>query len=76
MACNSCDTGEGFKASYCEDCERWTFHMRGRYVLIAMGIATAAVVAVGLAIVQPELIGPLAAVGGVSLAKRALAILI
>ncbi len=76
MACNSCDTGEGFKASYCEDCERWTFHLRSRYVLIALGIAAAAVVAVGLAIVQPELIGPLAAVGSVGLAKRALAILI
>ncbi|MDO8431553.1 MAG: hypothetical protein Q7S58_03995 [Candidatus Binatus sp.] len=75
MACHSCATGEGFKASYCEDCERWTFHLRSRHVLIAIGIVGAAIVAVGLAIVQPELIGPLAAVGGAGLAKRALALI-
>jgi hypothetical protein len=45
-------------------------------VLIALGIAALAIVAVGLAIVQPELIGPLAAVGGAGLAKRALTALI
>jgi hypothetical protein len=76
MACHSCETGEGFKASYCEDCERWSIHLRSRHVLIAMGVAVVAIVAVGLAIVQPELIGPLAAVGGAGLAKKALAILI
>jgi hypothetical protein len=76
MACHSCATGEGFKASYCEDCERWTLHMRSRHVLIAIGIVGVAIVAVGLALVQPELIGPLAAVGGAGLAKRALAFIV
>jgi len=76
MACDSCETGEGFRASYCEDCERWSIHLRSRHVLIAVGVAMVAIVAVGLAIVQPELIGPLAAVGGAGLAKKALAILI
>lgn len=73
MACSSCDPGESFSASYCENCERWTFHARKHHVFIAAGVMVAAVIVVALAVLQPELIAPVAAVGGGTLLKRAIA---
>jgi len=75
MACNSCDPGETFSASYCDDCERWTFRARKHHVLIAAGLFAAALVIAGSAIFQPELIVPMVAVAGGGLAKRAIALL-
>jgi hypothetical protein len=75
MACNSCDPGESFSASYCNDCERWTFRARRPHVLIAAGVLAAAVVIVGVAIIQPELIAPIVAVAGGGIAKRAISFL-
>jgi len=75
MACNSCDPGEAFSASYCDDCERWTFRARKHHVLIAAGLFAAAVVIAGIAIFQPELIVPMVAVAGGGLARRAIALL-
>ena len=76
MACNSCDRGESFSASYCDDCERWTFRARKHHVLIAAGVLVAAVVVVGVVILQPELLAaPLVAVAGGGLAKRAISFL-
>ena len=72
MACNSCDPGEAFSASYCDECERWTVRARKHHVVIAGALLVAAVVIVGVAIFQPELIPGLALVGG-GLAKRAMA---
>jgi len=73
MACNSCDPGESFSASYCDDCERWTFRARKHHVFIAAGLLVAAVIIIGIAVIQPELIAPIAAVGGGGLLKRAMA---
>jgi len=75
MACNSCDPGEAFSASYCDDCERWTFRARQHHVLIAAGLFAAAVVIAAIAIFQPELIVPMVAVASGGLAKRAIALL-
>jgi len=75
MACNSCDPGETFSASYCDDCERWTFRARKHHVLIAAGLFAAALVIAGSAIFQPELIVPMVAVASGGLAKRAIALL-
>ena len=47
MACNSCESSGRFRASYCDDCERWTFHVDKRDLLIAAGLL--AVGAVGCA---------------------------
>ena len=38
MACNSCESSGRFRASYCDDCERWTFHVDKRDLLIAAGL--------------------------------------
>ena len=76
MACNSCDPGESFSASYCDDCERWTFRARKHHVIIAAGVLAAAAVIVGVAILQPELIAPIVAVAGGGLAKRAISFLV
>jgi hypothetical protein len=73
MACNSCDPGEAFAASYCDDCERWTFRARKHHVAIGAALFAAALVIVGVAIFQPELIVPMVAVAGGGLAKRAIA---
>lgn len=75
MACNSCDPGESFSASYCNDCERWTFRAQRHHVLIAAGVLTVAAVIVGVAIVQPELIAPMVALAGGGIAKRAISFL-
>ncbi len=75
MACNSCDPGEAFSASYCDDCERWTFRARKHHVLTAAGLFAAAAVIAGIAIFQPELIVPMVAVAGGGLARRAIALL-
>jgi hypothetical protein len=75
MACNSCDPGESFSASYCDDCERWTFRARKHHVVIAAGVLAAAMVIVTVVILQPELIAPIVAVGGGGLAKRAISFL-
>jgi cytochrome b subunit of formate dehydrogenase len=72
MACNSCDPGEAFAASYCDECERWTFRARQHHVVIGAALFAAAVVIVGVAIFQPELIAPMAALAGGALVKRAL----
>ena len=73
MACNSCDPGEAFSASYCDDCERWTLRARKHHVFIAAGLLVAAVIIIGIAVLQPELIAPAVAVGGGGLLKRAMA---
>jgi hypothetical protein len=52
MACNSCESSGRFRASYCDDCERWTFHVDKHDLLIA-----AVLMVVGAVIVlQPELL--------------------
>ena len=51
MACNSCESSGRFRASYCDDCERWTFHVDKRDLLIAAGLMAVAAVIV----LQPEL---------------------
>ena len=76
MACNSCDPGETFSASYCDDCERWTIRARRHHVLLAAGVVAAAAVIVGITILQPELIAPIVAVAGGGVAKRALSFLV
>ena len=64
MACNSCESTSRFHASYCDDCERWTFHVDKHDLLIAAGL-----MAVGAVIMlQPEL---LLAPVGFALARRA-----
>jgi hypothetical protein len=63
MACNSCESTGRFRASYCDDCERWTFHVDRRDLLIAAGIVAAAAVIM----LQPEL---LVAPAGFALARR------
>jgi hypothetical protein len=64
MACNSCESSSRFHASYCDDCERWTFHVDKHDLLIAAGL-----MAVGAVIMlQPEL---LLAPVGFALARRA-----
>jgi hypothetical protein len=63
MACNSCESTGRFRASYCDDCERWTFHVDKRDLLIAVGIAAAAAVIM----LQPEL---LVAPAGFAVARR------
>ena len=75
MACSSCDPGESFSASYCDDCERWTFRARKHHVLIAAGVIATAVVIVGIVVFQPELIAPVVALAGGGLAKRAISFL-
>ena len=75
MACNSCDPGESFSASYCDDCERWTFRLRKHHVLIAAGVLVAATVVVGIVFLQPELLAPIVALAGGGLAKRAISFL-
>jgi len=75
MACSSCDPGEAFSASYCDECERWTVRARKHHVVIAGALLAAAAVIVGIAIFQPELIVPVVAVAGGGLAKRAIAFL-
>jgi hypothetical protein len=62
MGCNSCDSTGRFRASYCDDCERWTFHVDKRDLLIAAGLVAIAAVIV----LQPELLAP----AGVVLARR------
>ena len=76
MACNSCDPGESFSASYCDDCERWTFRARKHHVLIAAGLLVAAAVVVGVVIFQPELIAPIVAIAGGGIAKRTISFLV
>ena len=76
MACSSCNPGESFSASYCDDCERWTFRARKHHVLIAAGFLVAAAVVVGVVIFQPELIAPIVAVAGGGIAKRAISFLV
>jgi hypothetical protein len=76
MACSSCNPGESFSASYCDDCERWTFRARKHHVLIAAGLLVAAAVVVGVVIFQPELIAPIVAIAGGGIAKRALSFLV
>jgi hypothetical protein len=63
MAYNSCESTGRFRASYCDDCERWTFHVDKRDLLIAAGVAAAAAVIM----LQPEL---LVAPAGLALARR------
>jgi uncharacterized paraquat-inducible protein A len=75
MACSSCDPGEAFSASYCDECQRWTFRARKHHVVIAGALLAAAVVIVGIAVLQPELMVPIGAVAGGGLAKRAIAYL-
>ena len=63
MSCNSCESSGRFRASYCDDCERWTFRVDKRDLLIAAGL-----LAVGAVVVlQPEL---LFAPVGIMFAKR------
>ena len=76
MPCNSCNPGESFSASYCDDCERWTFRARKHHVLIAAGLLVAAAVVVGVVIFQPELIAPIVAIAGGGIAKRAISFLV
>ena len=75
MACNSCDPGEAFSASYCDECERWTVRARKHHVVIAGALLAAAAVIVGVAIFQPELIVPIVALTGRGVARRAVALL-
>ena len=65
MACNSCESSGRFRASYCDDCERWTFHVDKRDLLIAAGLVAVAAVIV----LQPEL---LVAPAGIMFARRAI----
>ncbi|HXW84162.1 MAG TPA: hypothetical protein VEJ86_07140 [Candidatus Binataceae bacterium] len=69
MDCASCDSGTGFTAHYCSECGRWTFHVEKRHALMAVALMAGTAVAVGLVILQPELI-PLVG-GAIALAKRA-----
>ena len=62
MACNSCESTGRFRASYCDDCERWTFQVDKRDLLIAAGLVAVAAVIV----LQPELLAP----AGFVLARR------
>jgi hypothetical protein len=71
MACHSCESGDGLRARYCDDCGRWTFHADPRHVLIAGAIMLAATVVVVVALIQPELVVPLMAGAG-ALVKRIL----
>jgi hypothetical protein len=64
MACNSCESSSRFHASYCDDCERWTFHVDKRDLLIAAGLMVVGAVIM----LQPEL---LFAPVGFALARRA-----
>jgi len=63
MACNSCESSSRFHASYCDDCERWTFHVDKRDLLIAAGLMVVGAVIM----LQPEL---LFAPVGFALARR------
>ena len=65
MACNSCESSGRFRASYCDDCERWTFHVDKHDLLIAAGLMAVAAVIV----LQPEL---LFAPAGIMFARRAI----
>jgi len=62
MACRSCESTGRFRVSYCDDCERWTFHVDKYDLLIAAGLVTMATVIV----LQPELLAP----AGFVLARR------
>ncbi len=62
MACNSCESTGRFRASYCVDCERWTFQVDKHDLLIAAGLVAVAAVIV----LQPELLAP----AGFVLARR------
>jgi hypothetical protein len=68
MACNSCESSGRFRASYCDDCERWTFHVDKRDLLIAAGVVAVAAVI----ILQPELLAP----AGLLMARRAFTALV
>ena len=69
MACNSCESSGRFRASYCDDCERWTFHVDKRDLFIAAGLMAVAAVIV----LQPEL---LVAPAGIMFARRAIGALV
>jgi hypothetical protein len=69
MACHNCDSGTGFGARYCDECERWTIHAEKRHVLIGAAIVLVATIVVVISIIQPELIPPMMG-GAFALAKR------
>jgi hypothetical protein len=69
MACQNCDSGNGFGARYCDDCERWTIHAEKRHVFIGAAILLVATIVVVISIIQPELIPPIMG-GAFALARR------